>query len=62
MPYLIKGLLKIYEDMMQALLMLKVFLAKDSKVEDMFTGAPSCSKTRLLFSDDLLCLRFESVK
>ena len=32
MPYLIKGLLEIYEDMIQALLMLKVFLAKDSKV------------------------------
>ena len=46
MPYLIKGLLEIYEDMIQALLMLKVFLAKVSKVEDMFTGAPSCSKTR----------------
>ena len=41
MLYLIKGLLEIYEDMIQALLMLKVFLAKDSKVEDLFTGAPS---------------------
>ena len=40
MPYLIKGLLEIYEDMIQSLLMLKVFLAKDSKVEDLFTGAP----------------------
>ena len=45
MPYLIKGLLEIYENMIQALLMVKEFLAKDSKVEDMFTGAPSCSKT-----------------
>ena len=61
MPYLIKGLLEIYEDMIQALLMLNVFLAKDSKIEDLFTGAPSCSKTRLFFSDDLFCLGFESV-
>ena len=62
MPYLIKGLLEIYEDMIQTLLMLKVFLANDSKVEGLFTGAPSCSKTRLFFSDDLFCLRFESVE
>ena len=40
----------------------KVFLTKDSKVEDLFTGAPSCSKTRLFFSDDLFCLGFESVE
>ena len=44
MPYLIKGHLEIYEDMIKALLMLKVFLAKDSKVEDLFTGVPSCPK------------------
>ena len=62
MPYLIKGLLEMYEDMIQALLMLKVFLAKDSKVEYLFTGAPSCSKTHLFFSDDLFCMRFESVE
>ena len=62
MPYFIKGLLEIYEDMIQALLMLKVFLAKDTKVEDMFTGAMSCSKTRLFFSDDLFCLGFVSVE
>ena len=62
MPYLIKGLLEIYEDMIQALLMLKVFLAKNSNVEDLFIGAPFCSKTRLFFSDDLFCLRVESVE
>ena len=48
--------------MIKALLMLKVFLANDSTVEDMFNGAPSCPKTRLFFSDDLFCLRFESVE
>ena len=62
MPNFIKGLLEIYEDMIQALLMLKVFIAKDFKVEDMFTGAMSCSKTRLFFSDDLFCLGFVSVE
>ncbi|KAI0227295.1 hypothetical protein LSAT2_022244 [Lamellibrachia satsuma] len=41
---------------------IQVFLAKDSKVEDLFTGAPSCSKTRLFFSDDLFCLGFEFVE
>ena len=40
MPYLIKGLLEIYEDMIQALRMSKVFLAKDPKVEDLFSGVP----------------------
>ena len=45
MPYLIKSLFEIYEDMIQALRMLKVFLAKHSKVEDLFTGVPSCTKT-----------------
>ena len=60
MPYLIIGLLEIYEDMIQALRMSKVFLAKDPKVEDLFSGVPPCSKTRLFLSDDLFCMRFES--
>ena len=62
MPYLIKSLFEIYKDMIQALRMSKVFLAKDSKVEDLFTGVPSCSKTHSFFSDDLFCVGFESVE
>ena len=42
--------------------MLKVFLTMDSKVEDLFSGSPSCLKIRLFFSDDLLRLGFESVE
>ena len=43
--------------------MLNVFLANDSAVEDLsVSGAASCSKTRLSFSDDLLRLGFEPVE
>ena len=49
MPYLFKGLLEIYVDMIQVLLMLKVFLEKDSKAEDLFRPArkPACSSAMI---------------
>ena len=50
------GLLEIYEDMVEVLLVLKVFLTEHSHVEDPHYGAPSCSKACLFFSDDLLRL------
>ena len=33
MPNPVEGLLEVYEDMVEVLLMLKIFLTKDSKVE-----------------------------
>ena len=38
-----------------------MFLTKDSQVEDMFCGVPSCSEACLFFNDDLLCLRLQFV-
>ena len=37
-------IIKIYEDMIQNLLMLKVFFTQDSKADDLFCGAPSGSE------------------
>ena len=42
--------------------MLQIFLTKDSQVEDLLCGAPSCSEACLFFSDDLLCLQLQSVQ
>ena len=42
--------------------MLERFLIKGSEVENLLCGAPSCSEGCLLFSDDLLRLRLQSVQ
>ena len=47
MPYPVKGLLEVYEDMVEILLMLQVFLAEDSEIEYLFCGAPSGSENCL---------------
>ena len=41
MLYFIKVVVEINEDMVQILLMLQDLFAQDSKVEDLFCGAPS---------------------
>ena len=51
----------VYEDMIDILLMLQVFLAEDPEIEYLFCGSPSGSETCLLFCNDLFCLRLESV-
>ena len=61
MSYLVKGLLEVYEDMVEILLMMQLFLAEDHEVEYLFCGAPSGSETCLLFCNDLFCLWLESV-
>ena len=43
-PYPVKGLLEVYEDMVENLLMLQVFLAEDAEIEYLFCGAPSDSE------------------
>ena len=52
---------EVYEDMVEILLMLQVFLAEDPEIEYLFYGAPSGSETCLLFCNDLFCLWLESV-
>ena len=56
MPYPVKGLLEVYEDMVEILLMLQVFLAENPEVEYLFCGVPSGSETCLLFCNDLFCI------
>ena len=50
MPYPVKGLLEVYEDMVEILLMLQVFLAEDPEIEYLFCGATSGSETCLIFA------------
>ena len=54
MPYPVKGLLEVDEDMVEILL--QVFLTEDPEIEYLFCGAPSGSETCLLFCNDLFCL------
>ena len=56
-----KAFLKVYEDKVEILLMLQIFLTEDPEIEYLFCGAPSGSETRLLFCNDLFCLWLESV-
>ena len=62
MPNPVEGLLEVYEDMVEVLLVLRMFLTKDSSVEDLFCGAPSCSEACLFFSNDPLCLQHQTVQ
>ena len=46
----VEGLLEVYEDMVEVLLMLEIFITEDSSVEDLLCGAPSCSQACLCLS------------
>ena len=59
MPNPVEGLLEVFKDMEEVLLVLEIYL--DSQVEDLLSGAPSCSEACLFFSDDLLRLSLQSV-
>ena len=50
MPYSVKGLFEINEEMVQILLMLEVLFTQDSKVEDLFCGVSYGSEPSLFFS------------
>ena len=58
MPDPVGGLLEVNEDMVEFLLVLKIFLTEDSQVEDLLCGAAYCSEACLFFSDSLLRLWF----
>ena len=54
--------MEINEDMVQILLMLEVLFTHDSKVEDVFCGAPSRSAPSLFLSNYLFSLRFKPIQ
>ena len=62
MPNPVEGLLEVYTDMVEVLLVLEIFLTEDSQVEDLLCCAPSCFEACLFFSDDLLRLWLKSVQ
>ena len=62
MPYSGKGFFEINEDMVQVLLMLEVLFTQDSKVEDLFCGAFSCSEPSLFFSNYFFSLGFKPIQ
>ena len=43
-PNPVEGLLEVYEDMVEVLLVPEIFLTEDLLVEDLLCGAPSCSE------------------
>ena len=56
MPYPVEGLLEVYEDMVEVLLVLELFLTEVSYDENLLCGTPSCSEPCLFFNDYLLRL------
>ena len=61
-PNPVKGFLEVFEDMVEVLLVLEIFLTDDLSVEDLLCGTPSCSEACLFFGNDLLRLWLQSVK
>ena len=62
MPYSVKGLFEISEDMVQILLMLEVLFTQDSKIEDLICGAPFGSEPSLFFSNYFFSLGFQPIQ
>ena len=60
MPNPVEGLLEVYEDMVEVLLVQDIS-HRGFIVEDLLCGAPSCSEACLFFSDDLVRLWFQSL-
>ena len=61
-PDPVKRFLKVYENMVEILLVLELFLTQDSQIEDLFGGTPACPKTSLLFTNDVLRLWLQSIQ
>ena len=62
MPYSVKGLFEINEDMVQILLMLGILFTQDSMVEDLFCGASTGSEPSLFFSNYFFSLEFKPIQ
>ena len=62
MPSPVEALLKVYEDMVEFVLVLEILLAEESSVAvGLHCGALSCSEACLFLSNSLLRLRLEFV-
>ena len=61
-PNPVEGLFELFEDKVEVLLVLDMFLTKDSWAKDLLWGAPSYSEACLFFSDDLLRLLLQSIQ
>ena len=61
MPKPVEGILEVYEDMVEVLLVLEIFLTQNAKVEDLLCSTPSYSEACLFFGDDLLRFWLQSV-
>ena len=62
MSYSVKDYFEINEDMVQILLMLEVIFTQDSKVEDLFCGAPSGSEPCLFLNNYLFSLGLKPIQ
>ena len=62
MLYPVEGFLKINEDMVKILLMLKVIFTQDFEVEDLFCGASSGSEPSLFLSNYLFGLGLKPIQ
>ena len=62
MPYPVKGPFEVFEDMVEILLKMQVFLAEDPEIEYLFCGAPSGSETCLLFCNGLYAAYTASIQ
>ena len=58
----VKGFFEINDDMIQVLLIFKVLFTKDSKVEDLFCGAPSGPDSSMFFGNYLFGLGFKPLQ
>ena len=61
MLHSVKDLLAIYEDMVEILLVLKLFLEEDPEMVCLFCDAPFRSEISLLFCNEFFSLWLESV-
>ena len=62
MPNPVEGLLEVYENMVEVLLVLEIFLTENAQVKDLPCGTPSCSEACLFFGDDLLHFWLQSIQ
>ena len=62
MPTPVEGLLEVYEDVVEALVVLEIFLRENEWVEDLLCGASTFYEVCLFSSDDLLRLWLQSVQ
>ena len=58
----VEGPLEVYEDVVEVLVVLEIFLKKDSQVKDLLCGDSSCCEACLFLSNHLLLLRIQAVQ